>query len=321
MNQLPLEVHPLFPKEPPLGYEKVTLPALLTSSARQAWEIILKSYALQGVGDVLLPAYIGYTDREGSGVFDPVRNAGLGYRFYAVDDQLAISVEDLKEQLERGGVGVLLIVHWFGFPHVNLDEIRAVCDTFSILLVEDCAHVLGPLVGDRVLGCYGDAAFYSFHKTFGGDRGGILVWNNQDSMHLSMAENFSFSSDLLTKIFMTDFRAVAKHRRDLYELFVQGLNDIEGVQVMYPDVGPYIPHSCPVKVLNGNREKLYFALAAKGVVLTSLYYRLIHEIDPVLYPAGHAVAKAILNFPVHQAVPREIVPNVIEMVRTSLKEL
>ena len=322
MSQSKTSVTPLFPKEPPLGCPAFTANFVLTASARQAWSMFLRWYRTHGTGDVLLPAYIGYTDREGSGVFDPVRTSELGHRFYAVDEQLSVSTDHLHTVLERGGVGVLLVVHWFGLPHVNLQKVRVLCDAYGVLLVEDCAHVLGPAAGNvSGLGHTGDAAFYSFHKIYGGDSGGVLVWNRPMHGADGIPAEPGCPAGVLDHVFRTDTRAVVQHRRMLYRKFVAGLGGIEGIRVMYPEIGEYVPQSCAVQVAGGLREKLYFGLMDQGMPLTALYYRLIQEIDESAYPEGFAVSRSILNFPVHQGVPVEMVSCVVDMTREILKQL
>jgi dTDP-4-amino-4,6-dideoxygalactose transaminase len=313
---------PLFPKEPPLGCPAFTANFVLTASARQAWSMFLRWYRMHGLGDVLLPAYIGYTDREGSGVFDPVRASGLSHRFYEVDEQLGISTNHLQALLEKGGVGVLLVVHWFGLPHVDLQEVRMLCNAFGVLLVEDCAHVMGPIVGEgSSMGSTGDAAFYSLHKIYGGDLGGALVWNAPMHKVMEISDEPRCPADVLDHVFRTNAQAVARHRRMLYREFVAGLEGIDGIRVMYPEIGEHVPQSCPIQVAGGLREKLYFALLNQGVPLTALYYRLIPEIEESVYPTGLSISRSILNYPVHQGVPIEMVSRVVEMTRKTLKSL
>ena len=319
MSHKNVQVTSLFPKEPPLGLRDFTIDALLTESARQAWQLLLDWYISHRSGVVLIPAYIGFTDREGSGVFDPVKASGVKYRFYAVDEQLFTSVSVLRSELERGDIGVLLVVHWFGLSHVNLPEVRRLCDEFGVLLVEDCAHVLGLFGEGATLGRFGDAAFYSLHKTFGGSSGGVLVWNRSHAGKNENIVNHYCPYDVLTEIFRTDVHAVASHRKLLYAQLSNGLKRVEGLRVMYPDISNHVPHNCAVYVEDGLREKLYFSLVKNGIPVTALYYRLITEIDSTDFPEGHAVSSAILNFPVHQGVPASVLPQVLEVTQTILQ--
>jgi hypothetical protein len=311
----------LFPKEPPSVYRGATAAVVLTASAREAWGKLLEWYAQRGGGSVLLPAYIGYTDKEGSGVFDPVRDAGLDYRFYPVDDQLFTPTDYLLSEFQRGGVGVLLIVHWFGLPHVNLEEVRGLCDQFDVLLVEDCAHVLGVSFQEGALGQVGDAAFYSLHKTYGGRLGGMLAWNLSSTQMGASPFGHSSFLEVVGQAFSTNGLAIAQHRRMVYKLLVDGLSGVEGLRIMFPDIGDNIPQSLAVQVGGGLRESLYFSLLQKGIPLTALYYRLIPEINILFYPDGFSVSQNILNFPVHQGVPIEIVPRIIDMTLLAMTRL
>ena len=317
-----IPTRPLFPKEAPLSPPDAARAVVLTASARQAWRMILQRYQAQDDRQVLLPAYIGFTDREGSGVFDPVKESGLGYRFYAVDEQLSVSTATLRAALSAGGVGVLLVVHWFGLPHANLQEVRALCDAFGVLLVEDCAHVAGPLGGrDPTLGRIGDAAFYSLHKIYGGSAGGALVWNRQPPDSTETENAPACPAAVLGSILANDVGTLTHHRHELYKRLVDGLGDIAGIDVMYPEIGDHVPHSCAVRVAGGLREKLYFALMERGVPLTALYYRLIAEIDESAYPEGYSVSRSILNYPVHHGVPAAVLPQVIAATRETMARL
>ena len=43
--------------------------------ARDSFEYILKNFLFDK--KVLIPAYIGYSSNEGSGIFDPIKNSGI----------------------------------------------------------------------------------------------------------------------------------------------------------------------------------------------------------------------------------------------------
>ena len=54
-----------------------------TNSARQAWGLVLKE--LNPDDKILLPSYIGVTDREGSGIYDPVISNNIKHNFYLLN--------------------------------------------------------------------------------------------------------------------------------------------------------------------------------------------------------------------------------------------
>jgi dTDP-4-amino-4,6-dideoxygalactose transaminase len=316
-------VSPKFPKEAPLGMPTFSTDVLFTASARHAWYLLLNWYREQGGrGDVLLPAYIGRTEREGSGVFDPVQESGLTSRFYPVNGSLELSTEQLRLILEQGNVGVMLLVHWFGLPHADLDQVRALCCAHQVLLVEDCAHVPWPMANAHISpGRVGDAAIYSFHKVYGGDSGGALVWNREREAKGSIQVAQTCPSSVLEDMLRSNLPAIFRHRQGLYQDYVAGLKNIDGLRVMYPEIGNHVPHDCPVLIEDGLRQPLYFALMEEGIPLTALYYRLIDEIEEARFPHGFGVSRSILNFPVHQGVSADMASHIIETTSRLLGEL
>ena len=69
------------------GYRRLIEPF---ARARDAFQALLTRAGVPASGDVLLPAYVGWSRKEGSGVFDPVRAVGSRCRFYRVTRSLRI---------------------------------------------------------------------------------------------------------------------------------------------------------------------------------------------------------------------------------------
>ena len=299
---------------------------LFTDSARQAWEKILNLYKHKiSTGTILLPAYIGVTNREGSGVFDPVKNSGLKYRFYRVNKKLFSSTSIIKSELEKGDVRLLLISHWFGLPHVNLIEMQKLCKKFNVLLVEDCAHVIGGFLYDKSikLGTYGDCSFYSFEKALGAKKGGALIVNNLLDEHkfFFSTSKHSCPKKVLENILFSNVKQIALHRKNLYLKLARLLKNIKNIKVIYQNIGDYIPHTFPVYVDKNLREKIYFSLIEVGIPLTALYYRLIKEIDEKKFPESYLLSKGILNLPIHQNISAELLTKIVKAVRSVLKKI
>ncbi len=78
-------------------------------------------------------------------------------------------------------ISACLPMHTFGFP-VHLDELKAVCDTWKIPIVEDAAESLGSEYKNQPTGSIGEMGVFSFNGnkivTCGG--GGIIVTNNEN---------------------------------------------------------------------------------------------------------------------------------------------
>lgn len=76
-------------------------------------------------------------------------------------------------------VSVCVVMHTFGHP-AQMRELRAICDEFKILLIEDAAEALGSYLDGEHVGKYSDLATYSFNGnkiiTTGG--GGCITTND-----------------------------------------------------------------------------------------------------------------------------------------------
>jgi len=77
-------------------------------------------------------------------------------------------------------VRACLPMHTFGFP-VHLDEIKAVCDRYNIILVEDAAESLGSQYKGQHTGTIGDLSALSFNgnKVMTAGGGGMVLTNNE----------------------------------------------------------------------------------------------------------------------------------------------
>src|SRR6476620_5938194 len=85
------------------------------ASARAAFLAFLRQVSVGANECVLLPAYVGWSAREGSGVFDPIREAWCAFAFYRVDQRLRADVDDVARQLRERRVKVLVVIHYFGY--------------------------------------------------------------------------------------------------------------------------------------------------------------------------------------------------------------
>ena len=151
-------------------------PLVYTPNCRSAIELFLRTVGAVDGAPVLVPAYIGWSPREGSGIHDPILAAGARLEFYRVGRDLAIDLSHLRSQLEKVRPRVVLFVHYFGFPDPRLAEAVALCRDHDALVLEDEAHaLLSDLVGG-ICGRFGDAAVFSLHKMLPFTSGGAIAW-------------------------------------------------------------------------------------------------------------------------------------------------
>ncbi len=292
-----------------------------TSSARVGWRLILEGIRFQEGESMLLPAYVGITDREGSGIIDPIQATHTPYTLYPLDDHLRPNLDQLESMMKTGRHPLLLAVHYFGIVHVDLLKLRELCERYQTLLIEDCAHIPWPLYNNTGPGSVGHAAFYSLHKSIAVPTGGILRVNdpNMTLPEPSGADRCAYAC--LEQFLRTDMVSAANERRDNYQWLANRLANIDGLTVLYPDSEQLVPHDFPIVVHDGLREKLYFKLMEEDLPTIALYYRLIEAITAEEFPASHALSKSILTLPIHQDTDQADLERLTDRLITILEEL
>jgi len=285
------------------------------TSAREATFAVLQHHMKGHSGQILLPAYIGWSSREGSGVFDPIRKLGLKYEFYAMDRELHIDVADLEAKLDRAKV--LLIIHYFGWPDPRLAEVIAMARSKGVAVIEDAAHALFSSIIGGCCGSLGDATFYSLHKMLPLPSGGLLQINNPE-----WANDFPAAGSPAEYVDMPlqyNLCTVAQRRLNNAMTLAELVAPLAGkVTPLWPKTPPagVFPQTFPVLVADNLRDHLNFGLNGVGFGSVSLYHQLIDEIGAADYPRSHWLADNILNLPVHQdCSPEELVLMVGQMQR------
>ncbi|MEP7343730.1 MAG: DegT/DnrJ/EryC1/StrS family aminotransferase [Gemmatimonadaceae bacterium] len=293
-------------------------PSARFRSARAAFEAYLRSKGI-GVGKVvLLPAYIGWSAREGSGVMDPVRAVGAAPRFYRMTRSLEIDIEHLREQLYATQPSALVVIHFFGWPDPAWREAITLAAEHGVPVMEDEAHSwLSDVVGG-VCGRSGEASIFSTHKLLPSGDGGELVAN---ARYAESERCAAFAeADVAAPCHRADYdlTAIAARRVANAETVLRFAHAMEGISPLRLTIPPgVIPQTLPVVVRNASRDSIYFAMNEAGFGGTSLYHTLIDEISGTEFPDAHWLARRIFNLPVHQDAATSDLPAMM----TKLAEL
>lgn len=125
----------------------------------------------------------------------------------------------------------------------------------------------------------------------------------------------------MEQVLKTDLPAIMADRRRNYAMLMERLVAVEGVEILYPEIGELVPHDFPIRVKDGLREKLYFALIDRGMPTIALYYRMIEDITPEAHPNSHALSRSILNLPVHQDTQANDIQLLCDALEEELKLL
>lgn len=75
----------------------------------------------------------------------------------------------------------IIAQHTFGIP-ANISALQTITKPPNLILIEDCAHALGSQYDSKLLGTFGDAAFFSFgrDKMLSSVFGGAIISQNED---------------------------------------------------------------------------------------------------------------------------------------------
>ena len=109
------------------------------NSARDAMKDVVDKLVIKGYSDIYIPGYIGWSPKEGSGIFDPLNNIpNLHRHYYRMTKSLWIDIEYLKNNLSNHSL--LLIVNYFGFRDRNIQEVVSLAHERDCVVIEDNAH-------------------------------------------------------------------------------------------------------------------------------------------------------------------------------------
>lgn len=291
-------------------------PWLFAPRARDAFRLLLEHLVPRG-GTVLLPAYIGLSPLEGSGLADPLTALGLTPAFYRLGPDLQADLDDLRERLRVARPSAVLLVHYFGFPQRELRAIHELCATAEVPLIEDCAHAVLDLA-EGGLGTRGDYAFWSLHKWLGCPGGGLLQAGAGRT--LPAAPDSVIDPSDLTAFATADLPTIRARRRANYLELAALLADVPGVEVLQPDLPQdVVPLNLPVLLTHADRFGVYQALRAVDIGVIALYHTLHPWIEPDAYPEAHRLARRILNLPIHQDVDATSLPRIVEELRRAAR--
>ena len=289
---------------------------LFLNSARHGFELLLKRTFKNSSDTILMPGYIGESAKEGSGVFDPIRETKVNYEFYKVNHDLSVDLDDIKEKLEHQHVKAILLIHWFGFPQKCVFELSELCKQKGIYLIEDCAHTFSSTYKGVKLGCIGDFALYSIHKILTTENGGILQVNNIGDLSMFKGDVENIDKKDLLQYAKTDMSMIAKKKLANYQTYLDALDkNSQLFDIIYPELEEgVVPNNFPVYIKNYDRFQLYNELDALGIPTVVLYYRMIEELDKKLFPISYQIADTILNLPIHQDIEKEDVLHICDVL-------
>lgn len=150
-----------------------TTRAVAVSSGATALLIALQHFDLDG-GAVIVPVETFVASANA------VVLAGGTPRFANIEpDALSLDVDDVLEKIDHRTRGIM-VVHIGGLITPRLDELRELCRSRGLFLIEDAAHAHGSAIGSSRAGNLGDVACFSLYatKTITSGEGGVVTTND-----------------------------------------------------------------------------------------------------------------------------------------------
>lgn len=271
--------------------------------ARDALGFILDFEGISSGDKILLPAYIGWSPKEGSGVFDPVEQRKIKPEFYKIDNNLRVDYTDAVRKMSQEGIRAIVIIHYFGFVDEGYKALVETAKRLGVLVIEDAAHAfLSDFVGG-ICGRIGDYTIYSLHKMFPFQSGGMLSVNSSNKELHNLEKQCHFGDP-----FRYDFYEISKKRIENYNFLTKLLSPYyEKVKPLYKEIpSGVVPQSYPVRIIGYDRYKLYQQMNDAGWGFVSLYHTMIEQLRNSQWSDSLELAGSIMNLPVHQDVNKQV---------------
>jgi perosamine synthetase len=147
---------------------------IATSNCTTALHLALKALGIGPGDEVICP------DLTFIAPANMILLSGAKLQLVDVDsDTLALDVNKLEAAIGPR-TKAIIVVHQFGHA-APMDEIMAIANKFSIMVIEDNAESIGGKYKGKLLGTFGDITCFSFfgNKVITSGEGGALITNNQ----------------------------------------------------------------------------------------------------------------------------------------------
>lgn len=254
---------------------------------------------------VFVPGYVGWSPKEGSGIFDPINKLKkISVVYYKMDQNLNIDFKDLFLKIEQFGNPkfTVLIVNYFGFVDPNIEEIYSKIKEKKGWIIEDNAH--GFFTSLYSNHSCADATFFSLHKMFPFDKGGCLKILNNKLRRFHYEGKSLYETD--ENPWLYDISKIALTRKSNYEQ-IDKLVRLEKYSSLFEPLKDSlregeIPQTYPIKIKIGRRDEIYELMNQSGYGVVSLYHTLIEPLRNTENNAAFNLSQQILNLPVHQDV-------------------
>lgn len=267
-----------------------------------------------------------------------------------------LDLEDAKQRLSSR-TKVVMPVHYAGYPG-DLDSVYHFAKQHDLRVVEDAAHAFGCVYNSKKIGSFGDNVCFSFDgiKNITSGEGGAVVTQDADVAHYIRdarllgvqkdtekrykgERSWEFDvqrvgfryhmSNIMAAIGRVQLQKLedefALKRKTLAQLYRERLSKIDGVTLLETDLENVIPHILPIRVLNGNRDKLRNYLELKDIQ-TGIHYKPNHLLSlfgggAIRLPVTERLYEELLSLPLHPGLSKKDINFVIDAMENFYRNL
>ncbi|MEA3329271.1 MAG: DegT/DnrJ/EryC1/StrS family aminotransferase [Nanoarchaeota archaeon] len=135
---------------------------LFVNSGRSAFQAVIEDFNLQN-SKIAIQSFIC------SNFFAPflIQNNITPVTLDSSINEPNVSLKEIKKAYNQNNdLKAIIIVHTFGRTNLEIAKIGEWCNQNNVILIEDCVYCMGLKRKERFVGTFGDAAVFSFHKSF-----------------------------------------------------------------------------------------------------------------------------------------------------------
>ncbi|MFC1548572.1 DegT/DnrJ/EryC1/StrS family aminotransferase [Candidatus Omnitrophota bacterium] len=293
--------------------------AVVTNSGLSALHLGLVAMGIGPGDEVLLPSFVC------SAILNAVYQTGAGPNLCDVElESFNISSESIKDT-RTDNARAVIVPHMFGSP-ADLEKIEGT----GIPIIEDCAHSIGAMYGDKRVGSVGRFSILSFYacKMIACGEGGAFLSNDEDLLQIARDRRSYDEKDhykLRYNYKMTDIQAalglvqlkkfpeMIKKRKELAARYDEAFKDMD------------------IKLPRGEFDHVYYryvirtekdmsGIKEKGVMAGKPVFKPLHrylELRSGFKNTDRAYSTS-LSIPIYPSLTEEEQGRVIEAVKDSL---
>jgi perosamine synthetase len=203
-----------------------------------------------------------------------------------IENDISPDINSVEDLLKTHKPKVVLLAHLYGVPVPNMKEIKALCNKYNAILIEDNAQSFGSY-HDKLnpVGSYGDISTISFfsNKVIACGQGGALIFNNESfylkalsiSNHGRSGDdfsgfggNFSFNnlSAALLLSMLENMNDILAYRNQIFETYISNIERLNLNITTYSIQSKYAKWVLPLKFNeNLNLNLIVNNLTKKGI--------------------------------------------------------